>query len=125
MVGADTARLTGESSTGGSLAVDCGTVELPVAWTNATNISVAEGGRLVVTASRAFPKKVSLSLKGVGALSLPAGSTLRVGSLTLTNPSTGEVKTQTSGLFDSANTWGIVAEGNILVGKTGLILIVK
>lgn len=126
MVGEGLARLTGASSSAGGIAVENGTVELATAWTNATSVAVSAGGKLVVEANKAVSKEASMTLAGVGALAVrsPTG-VIKVGSLTLTNPSTGETTSYTSGEFNASNSFGLISGGTVQVGKSGLVLIVR
>ena len=126
MIGAGTATLAEASATTGGIEVVNGAVTLATVWSNATSVAVSAGGRLTVTADKAVPKTAAMSLGGVGALSvLNASGRLRVDTLTLKNPTTGETVMYKSGVFNSANTWGLVSAGSVQAGNQGLVLIVR
>ena len=122
MVGAGTVRLTGSYASDGALAVEGGCVELATTCMNAPSASVSDDGRLVVEAANAFGREAGLSLAGVGALANRSQSPLKVASLTLVNPSTGESRTYRAGTFSAANSWGLISEGTVVAGKCGTVL---
>lgn len=126
MVGAGSVRMTGNYDSEGAIAVTNGCLTLATTCMNVSAVSVTEKGCLVVEEAKPFDREVvSLTLGCVGALAVRSGVPLRVASLTLVNPSTGVSATYTSGDFTAANTFGLISEGMVSVGRSGLILIYR
>jgi hypothetical protein len=125
MVGDGTLVAEGASTTTGGVEVTSGTLKMAVSWPNATMATVSGNGVLELESAKAFPRSVRLSLSGIGGIELPEGSVLRVAELQLTDPSTGISTSFTSGTFTAANSYGLVSGGTVVVGKRGLMLIVR
>jgi hypothetical protein len=98
---------------------------MAVSWPNATMATVSGNGVLELESAKAFPRSVRLSLSGIGGIELPEGSVLRVAELQLTDPSTSISTSFTSGTFTAANSYGLVSGGTVVVGKRGVMLIIR
>ena len=125
MVGGGTLVAEGASATTGGVEVTSGTLKMAVSWSNATMATVSGNGVLELESAKAFPRSVRLSLSGSGGIGLPEGSVLRVAELQLTDPSTGISTSFTSGTFTAANSYGLVSGGTVVVGKRGVMLIIR
>jgi hypothetical protein len=125
MVGDGTLVAEGASTTTGGVEVTSGILKMAVPWPNAAAATVSGDGSLVLESAKALPRSVRLSLSGSGGIELPEGSVLRVAELQLTDPSTGVSTSFTSGTFTAANSYGLVSGGTVVVGKRGVMLIIR
>ncbi|MBQ2631406.1 MAG: hypothetical protein IJG13_17145 [Kiritimatiellae bacterium] len=95
-------------------------------WRNATNVTVSGTGRLVVAKAKTFSSDASMAIADSGVVEIPAGTMLRVASLTVDGePVPAGVYGSSESSANKTYSGHFAGAGSLAVGKFGLMLIVQ
>ena len=95
-------------------------------WRNATNVTVNGTGRLVVAKAKTFSPDASMAIAGSGVVEIPAGTTLRVASLTVDGAPVPKGSYGSSeSPADKTYAGHFAGAGSLAVGKGGFMLIIE